>query len=273
MERVSAQQVSHSLEFLPLISRTLSTALNADGFPQHQIGQWVWLASQFRMLAAADDAEAVVAGAALNFLGKRVDAGKIEAAVIQDLNWVLDSTVRRLGGKMRPHGFRSCLTSDELSAIESRLARFASIPEFDVDAIRQRVQRQLGELQALSLDGRIDGVVTKTDTLFEASARSGKEGAAARAALLYLADEDDAVGDAFGVLGLLDDVYVIDWAYAVVEGLTRCLPLLLAFLDQWPFVADLALAGDPPMPLDRFSQLCLPIMPSEHSADGDRRAK
>ena len=99
----------------------------------------------------------------------------------------------------------------------------------------------------------MDGVVVKADALFEASARNGKEGAAARAALLYLADEDDAVGDAFGVLGLLDDVYVIDWAYAVVEGLTWCLPLLLAFLDQWPFVADLALAGTPPMPLDRFT--------------------
>ena len=267
MERVSAQQVSHSLEFLPLISRTLSTALNADGFPQHQIGQWVWLASQFRMLAAADDAEAVVAGAALNFLGKRVDAGKIEAAVIQDLNWVLDSTVRRLRGKLRPEGFRSCLTSDELIAIESRLAQFASISEFDADAIRQRVQRQVCELETLSLDDRINGVVAKVDTLFEATTRNGKEGAAARSALLYLSDKDDALG----VLGLLDDVYVIDWAYAVVEGLTRCLPLLLAFLDQWPFVADLAVAGAPPMPLDRFSQYiacaCLNSLFAERQPD------
>jgi hypothetical protein len=94
---------------------------------------------------------------------------------------------------MRSEGFRSCLTSDELSAIESRLAQFASIPEFDADAIRQRVQRQVGELEALSVDGRVGGVVAKADRLFEASARSGKEGAAARAALLYLADEDDAV--------------------------------------------------------------------------------
>ena len=30
-------------------------ALNTEGFPQHQIGQWVWLASQFRMLAVAVD--------------------------------------------------------------------------------------------------------------------------------------------------------------------------------------------------------------------------
>src|SRR5258708_20762863 len=44
---VSAQQLRHSVKFLPLISQTLSTALNAEGFPQHQIGQWVWLASQF----------------------------------------------------------------------------------------------------------------------------------------------------------------------------------------------------------------------------------
>jgi hypothetical protein len=202
LDRVSVEQARHYRELLPLISRALNNALNAERFPQHQIGQWVWLASQFRMLAAADDTEAVVAGGALNFFGKRVEAGKIDAVVIQDLNWVLDSTVRRLGGKMRPEGFRSCLTSDELSAIESRLAQFASIPEFDVDAIRQRVQRQIGELEALSLDGRIDRAVAKADVLFEASARSGKVGAAARSALLYLADKDDAVSDVFGVLGL-----------------------------------------------------------------------
>ena len=107
LERVSARQIRYSLQFLPLISRTLSTALNAEGFPQHQIDQWVWLASQFRMLAAADDAEAVVAGGALNFLGKRVEAGKLDVAAIQDLNWVLDSTVRRLRGMMRPEGARA----------------------------------------------------------------------------------------------------------------------------------------------------------------------
>jgi hypothetical protein len=105
LERLSGEQVRHLAEFLPLISHILGNALNTEGFPQHQIGQWVWLASQFRMLAAADHTEAVVAGGALNFLGKRVDAGKIDGAVIQDLNWVLDSTVRRLGGKMRPEGF------------------------------------------------------------------------------------------------------------------------------------------------------------------------
>lgn len=254
LERLSSEQIRRLAKPLAPISHTLDREWNTEGFPQHQIGQWTWLASQFRMLAEADEAEAVIAGAALDFLGKHVKAGKIDSAVIQDLNWVLDSTLRRLRGKMRPERFRSYLTSEELSAIESRLAQFASVPEFDVDAIRQPVQKQIGELAALSLNGRIDGVVAKVDTLFEAAARSDKEGAAARAALLYLADEDDLARGTLGVLDLLDDVCVIDWAYAVVKGLTRCLPLLLAFLDQWPFVADLALAGAPPMPLGRFGQ-------------------
>jgi hypothetical protein len=254
LERLSGEQARRLVKILPLISHTLGRALEIPGFPQHQIGQWTWVASQFRILAAADEAGAVVAGAALNFLGKRVEAGKFDAATTQDLNWALDSTVRRLRGKMSPGGLRSCLTSSDLIAIESCLAQFTSIPEFDADAIRLRVQKRLGELEAMSLDDHFDRVGAKVDTLFEASARRGKEGAAARAALLYLADKDDAVGDALGVVGLLDDVYVIDWALAVVEGLTRCLPLLLAFLDQWPFVADLALVGTSPMPLDRFSQ-------------------
>jgi hypothetical protein len=62
------------------------------------------------------------------------------------------------------------------------------------------------------------------------------------------------VSDNLGVLGLLDDAYVIDWAYAFVEKQTWCLPLLQALVEKWPFVADVALAGTPPMPLDRFSQ-------------------
>src|SRR5271166_3975925 len=266
LERLSGEQARRLAKYLPLISHMVGRAFSTEGFPQHQIGQWTWVASVFRILAAADDTEAVVAGAALNFLGKRVEAGKIDATAIEDLNWALDSTVRRLRGKMSSEGFRSGLTSHELTAIESRFAQFASIPE-DANTIRQRVQRQVGELKALSLDGRIDGVVAKLDTLLEASVRSGKKGTAARAALLYLSDKDDAPG----VLGLLDDVYVIDLAYAVVEGLTLCLPLLLAFLDQWPFVADLALAGTPPMPLDRFSQYiacaCLNSLFAERQPD------
>src|SRR5947207_3318710 len=91
LECISAEQGGRLAEFLPLISRTLSAALNTDGFPQYQIGQWTWVASRFRILAAASDTEAIVAGAALNFLGKRVDAGRIDAGDVQDLNWVLDS--------------------------------------------------------------------------------------------------------------------------------------------------------------------------------------
>jgi len=171
LERLSGEQVRRLAESLPPISHTLGRALNIEGFPQHQISQWTWLASQFRILAEADDTDAIVAGAALNFFGKRVDADKIDAAVIQDLNWVLDSTVLRLRGRMGLERFRSCLTSDELSAIESRLAQFASIPEFDAGAIRQCVQRQVSELEALSREGRIEGVVAKVDTLFPTSTR------------------------------------------------------------------------------------------------------
>jgi hypothetical protein len=131
LERLSGEQAGRLAEFLPLISQTLGKALDTGGFPKHQIGQWTWVASQFRMRAAADDAEAVVAGAALNFLGRRVEASNIDGAAVQDLNWVLDSTVRRLREKMRPEGFRSCLTSDELIAIESHLAHFSTPTQSD----------------------------------------------------------------------------------------------------------------------------------------------
>jgi hypothetical protein len=253
LERLLGEQFRHWADYLPDISDTLGRTSTTEGFPRHQIGRWTRVASQFRLLVAAHDTDAVVAGAALNFLRKRVDAGKIDAAAVQDLNWVLDSTIRRLCSKMKLEGLHSWLTSDEVIAIKSRLAQLASM-EFDANAIRQRVQGQISELETLASDGSINGVVGKVDTLLKASARGGKDGAAARAALLYLAAEDDALGDTLGVLGLLDDVYVIDWAYAVVEGVTRCLPLLGALLDEWPFVADVAVVGAQPMQLDRFCQ-------------------
>jgi hypothetical protein len=254
LERLSGELARNLAEFFSMISDALGRALSTEGFPQHQLGQWIWVASQFRGLARADSNEAIVAGAALIFLGKRVDAGRIDAAAAQDLNWVLDLTIRRLRSNLNPQGFRFCLTPDELIAIESRLERFASTPKFDPDAIRQRVASRVSVLETMSVDRHIRGVVAKVDALFEASARDDKGSAAAREALLYLAEEADAIPDSYGLLGLFDDMYVIDENYAVVEGLTRRLPLLLALLDRWPFVADLALAGVPHMPLDRFGQ-------------------
>ncbi|CAM3276354.1 DrmE family protein [Asticcacaulis taihuensis] len=245
--------MQHFRSLLPDISRTLELASSLPEFPVYQIGQWVWLASQFRLLAEAADPMATIIGAALNFLGKIVQKGSIGSSEVQDLNWVLASTVTKISPIGASQINRAGLSSGELMAIEARLLRLAGAP-FDVTSVRRRVESQIRNLEAFSSSDRLTAVPNKIEALFAATGKADKIGAAARSALLYLADEDDIVPDGSGVLGLVDDVYVIDWAYSVVEGQTQCLPILEALTARWPYVADLAIYGSPKMPLSRFGQ-------------------
>lgn len=253
LEQFALRPADDVTETTPAVSGMLTQAARAEGFPTRQLHQWVWLGSQYRLHAQTGGRTAGLAGAALAFLGKRINR-KLTEDDIQDLNWVLESTVQKLCDLLDASAIRSCLSADELVRIEERLTVHQASSLFDEHSVRQRVQRQLLELQAVSAAGHLTNLTDKVDALFAASKRDGKDGAAARAALLYLAEEDDAVCDSAGFLGLLDDVYVIDWAYATVEQQTRCLPMLQGLLESYPYVADLALTGTPLRPLDLYSQ-------------------
>jgi hypothetical protein len=255
LEILAKEEKGGSISILRNISEIIRSAATIADFPKHQIGRWLWVASQFRLCSIASEPDiAGPACAALIFLGKAVQTGRINPGKDQELNWVLDTTVRRLRARLPADRVRSWLSPLEVEAVESRLKALMLPTTFDADAVSERVRERLDELNGVSMDGRIAGVAVKIEALTAAAHRPGNDGAAARAALLYVAQEDDVVSDAAGILGLLDDLYVIDWAYAVVEGQTRCLPILNALLDRWPFVEDLALVSDPPMPLDFFSR-------------------
>src|SRR5262249_20783810 len=125
---------------------------------------------------------------------------------------------------------------------------------FDPELLRSRIKDQLRNLDALAKNSNLKSISSKIEALFKACEKSGREGTVARAALLYLADIPDVIPDSQGVLGLIDDIYVIETAYAAIESQTRYLPLLETLLEKWPFVADLPFIGPGPAPLDRFGQ-------------------
>ncbi|CDX40033.1 hypothetical protein MPLA_320028 [Mesorhizobium sp. ORS 3359] len=267
LEQFALRPAGNVANTTPAVSDMLTQAARAEGFPTRQLHQWVWLGSQYRLHALKGGRIAGVAGAALAFLGKCSDR-KLTEDDVRDLNWVLESTVQKLCDLLDASAIRSCLSADELARIEERLTLHQSSSVFEENEVRQRVQRQLSELQAVSAAGHLTNLTDKVDALFAASRRDGKDGSAARAALLYLAEEDDAVSDSAGFLGLLDDVYVIDWAYATVEQQTRCLPMLQGLLEAYPYVADLALTGMPLRPLDLYSQyVCCAVLDSLYGAE------
>ncbi|MDA9020366.1 YkvA family protein, partial [Flavimaricola sp.] len=75
----------------------------------------------------------------------------------------------------------------------------------------------------------------------------------ARSALKYLAATDDAISDSIGILGLLDDLYVIEWAYAAVEEQAYGLPFLNELQQRAPHLQSSCLTANGMM-LDRFGQ-------------------
>ena len=254
LERAALAQGDATQELVRLYSTALAQAEKTIGFPTRQLERWLWVASQFRLHGSERANVGFAARGALTFLTVRLARGVFSEADIQDLNWVFDSTIHRLGNVLGAESLRSCLSEKDLASIDKRLASYENSPAFDPDLLRSRIQSQLKALDMLAKDTNRKSITSKVEALFGSCCRAGRQGAIARAALLYLADVSDVIPNSEGIIGLLDDICVIETAYAATESQTRCLPLLEVLLGKWPFVADLPLVGPGPAPLDRYGQ-------------------
>lgn len=235
------------------LSERLAQALERSDFPSAQIGRWLWIASQYRLHATTEPKVAALAAGALVFLEEAIERRALDDDDRRELNWILETAVGRLAAQVGSAHLKGCLSSEELRHIDERLSSYDDDEPFDVDSVVLAVRRQLAVLEKFGGLGDWAGLSTKTDALIAAARRSGHENAPARAALRYLAELHDVVTDNVGVLGLIDDIYVLEWAYAAVENQTLCLPILEALSERWPFIATLGL-GAQGAPLDRFGR-------------------
>lgn len=252
LETFALQPAEDIASTVGVVSATLSEAARAEDFPERQLVQWTWLGAQYRLHAGEGGPVAGAAGAALAFLAKRVGRS-LTADIVPDLNWVLETTVQTLWGLLPSAGAAGFLSASELAAIEIRLGELADQP-FDEDVVRAGCAKPLAELALFARTPQLQALPAKVEGLFTAARRSGEGSRTARAALLYVAETADVVRDTEGFLGLLDDAYVIDLAFAAAEQQTRCLPILHGLLADYPYVGDLALVGDPSAPLDLYAQ-------------------
>lgn len=235
------------------LSDRLTQALARSDFPSAQIGRWLWIASQYRLYATSEPQVAALAAGALVFLEEALTRRALDNDDRRELNWILETAVGRLAARVGPAHIKGCLSSEELHHIDERLSSYNDAEPFDVDSVVAGVRRQLAVIEKFGGLGDWAGLSTKTEALIAAAARPGPENAPARAALRYLAELHDVVADNVGVLGLIDDIYVLEWAYAAVENQTLCLPILDALSERWPFVATLGL-GARGAQLDRFGR-------------------
>ncbi len=238
------------------ISGRLSDVALMSVLPDHQLFGWLRIASVFRLSAPNDQTRAATAGAALEFLNENIETAELKQELRSDLNWVLDHTLHELGLSHEGGWVRDCLSESELAALNRHLTSDTACAEFNALATRAGVRNQLESLQAFSVLAKISNLDRKIEDLFTAAERDGEAALVARSALRYVALVEDVVPDSSGLLGLLDDLYAIEWAYAVVEEHTLGLPRLAEMLKRWPYLSSSYVMSGGRL-MDRFTQYAL----------------
>lgn len=235
---------------VPDYSEVLRTARKQDWFPAHQTHRWVWLASQYRLHRGSGGDAEKTSQRALEYLRSLGACSAPTDDQHRDLRWMLDTSVRRLAPMVGAAQIRSCLSTEERAAVELKLASYDT-GAFDGVHTRRAVAAQLASISEIVGGTYLSSFTAKVEALFGAAENGCPH---SRAALAYLAEHEDAVPDSGGFLGLVDDVYVVEWAYAASLHETRCLPILEGLLQRFPHVADVPLIGAPPRPLGAYAQ-------------------
>jgi hypothetical protein len=239
-------------DILPGLSACLETFAASPASNGHQVLGWLRLAAVFRRKAIENSDEARDVLSALYFLNRSRKFWDTPAK-LQELNWVQDRALDQLGMNFDSGWIYNAITDEEMQAIQQRVLRTVETDKRHASEIAKQISIQVETIRALTILTDITDFDQKLEALIDAAKGDGVGSELARAALVYLADTDDVIPDDVGILGLLDDLYVIEWAYATVEEQAYGLPLLSDLQQRIPHLESSYLSANG-MILDRFGQ-------------------
>ena len=238
------------------VAHRMSDRMFLGQIPEHQMLGWLRIASVYRLSEATDSRRSSIAAAALSMLLRKIPKVADSPDVHAELNWVLDQTLDWLDLPVGGDWVRDCLSTAELGELEPYLTGGRKDTSFDREAVLRAIDRQKSTIRAFAVLARLTNFDEKLELLLKAAEGQGEGADAARSALNYIGLVEDVVSDDNGLLGLLDDLYAVEWAYAVAEAHTLALPRLTKMLGDWPYLSSsfLMVGG---MVLDRYSQYVL----------------
>ena len=163
----------------------------------------------------------------------------------------------RLGEPVAYHP--PAITKEEQAKAEEIFEKLSLIDGCDTELV-DRVVETLDDLKNLADCGFLKRLATNARTLIDVlkdSKRPEDERICARGALRYFVENDDAISDDLGLVGYLDDVFILQTAVDLVSPLREP---LIELLDQvvgvWPFLNMLTLDdGSGPRPASEFAIL------------------
>jgi len=132
------------------------------------------------------------------------------------------------------------LTEKEKHRAESLFLEFAENPKQDdvqIQVQAQQVGESLGNLAATGLFRRLQRNIDFLCAALGDADRTVEQKSYARAALAYVACEQDAIDDRLGIVGYFDDNFVVQMAVDLIEPSREpWLDLLDATVGAWPFL-------------------------------------
>ena len=238
------------------VARRIGDRKLTEQIPEYQMLGWLRIASAYRLSVSTDLRRASIAAAALTMLLKKTPKTEDSLDVRAELNWILDQTLDWLELPLGGDWVRDCLSAAELGELEAYLTGGLKNTSFEREAVLKAIDLQKSTIHAFAVLARLTNFDEKLDLLLKAAEGHGEGADAARSALNYIGLVEDVVSDEIGMLGLIDDLYAVEWAYAVAEAHTLALPRLTQMLGDWPYISSpfLMVGGKG---LDRYSQYVL----------------
>ncbi|MEO1615586.1 MAG: DrmE family protein [Planctomycetota bacterium] len=242
------------------------------GFEQALLRNLTQLANYLRLHEAAEDIASIARGA-IQFIvsshGKPADdltEGEDDASDTAELHalgqafiasYAVHEIAVRLGEPVAYHP--PAITEDERNLAEEIFEKLSLLEGCDVKLV-DRVQENLDELQGLAECGFLKRLSNNAKTLIAVLQDPGSsedDKTCARGALRYFVEDDDAINDELGLIGYLDDLFILQTAIDLVSPVREPLiELLDHVVGVWPFLNMLTLDdGSGPRAASEFAIL------------------
>lgn len=255
------------------------------GFELAMVRNMTQLCNYLRLHQNLEDVESIARGAIQFVIAEKVEqneppADKIsEASRFHELgkafiaSYAVHEIAVRLGETVAYHP--PSITKEEQTRAEDNFLRLSTIDGCD-EGLLKNIDEKIESIKYLADCGFLKRMVTNAHTLTNVltdSKRSDDERECARGALRYFVEEDDAINDDLGLVGFLDDVFILQTAVDLVSPSREPLiELIDEVVGVWPFLNMLSLDdGSGPRPVSEFSilnaSLSCPDLRSQQSAN------
>lgn len=245
--------------FLRNFSNVVRFAAKSSVISSYVLREWIWIGSQFRIYEGKDEEVVKVSGRLILFVVKQFERLRHDVEGAQtDVRWATSYTVSILLDELGADGFRVFLSREERQKAEDQWLALYEEGDTDLQIIEDSVDRYLRAFEHVSSECYLPDMGLRIRGLLDVAKSGVEESKWASAALAYLVTDKDIVPDNLGYFGLVDDIFVLNQAFAMCCRQSPWLFLLDSFVKEWPDLGRIVIReGEELSPLPQYTQAVL----------------